>query len=278
MVQAAYRALMRRYHPDANASAEAAERARSINAAYAVLGDPDRRAGYDALRAQHEIPPLRPRRTGPIATGLISAVALGLLLFAILSPPSAVEELDEPAFAQIVEASVPEPSVAPKPESIAAAGPDVNFLPQPVRASVEEELPGIAAAAAPSTAARAAVDAQQPRRPPAVAAIRPANVAAPAPAAAAPAKPSFDCRFASAGAEKAVCRDSNLALLDDRMAVLYSQSWGRADQARRAMLLDTRNGFVERRDRCGSDSCIADTYLKRMREISDIMGGRGQPR
>ena len=43
MIRAAYRALMRRYHPDTDRSAEASERARVINAAYAVLSDPDQR-------------------------------------------------------------------------------------------------------------------------------------------------------------------------------------------------------------------------------------------
>ena len=43
----AYRALMRRYHPDAGASAEAAEQARAINLAYAVLRDPEKRSRYD---------------------------------------------------------------------------------------------------------------------------------------------------------------------------------------------------------------------------------------
>jgi DnaJ-class molecular chaperone len=41
-IRAAYRALMRRYHPDAGASAETAERARAINLAYAVLRGPTR--------------------------------------------------------------------------------------------------------------------------------------------------------------------------------------------------------------------------------------------
>lgn len=44
---------MRRYHPDADLSAEAAERAREINEAYRVLGDPQRRSRYDeALKEQ----------------------------------------------------------------------------------------------------------------------------------------------------------------------------------------------------------------------------------
>src|SRR5688500_14770972 len=50
VIRAAYLALMRRYHPDRNPSAEAAARARAIAAAYAVLGDPGRRAEYDDMR------------------------------------------------------------------------------------------------------------------------------------------------------------------------------------------------------------------------------------
>lgn len=50
VIQAAYRALMRRYHPDTNKSADAAKRATEINQAYDVLRDPVRRRQYDAVR------------------------------------------------------------------------------------------------------------------------------------------------------------------------------------------------------------------------------------
>jgi hypothetical protein len=49
-IQAAYRKLARANHPDLNARPEAAVRMRAINAAYAVLSDPARRAAYDARR------------------------------------------------------------------------------------------------------------------------------------------------------------------------------------------------------------------------------------
>jgi len=48
VIQAAYRALMRRYHPDTNASADAKQRAAEINEAYEVLSNPTKRARYDA--------------------------------------------------------------------------------------------------------------------------------------------------------------------------------------------------------------------------------------
>ena len=50
-IQSACRALMRRYHPDLNASSEAATNAKIINEAYACLRDPVQRAAYDRLIA-----------------------------------------------------------------------------------------------------------------------------------------------------------------------------------------------------------------------------------
>ncbi len=43
----AYRRLAKQYHPDANQGAEAEDRMREINAAYAILSDPEKRARYD---------------------------------------------------------------------------------------------------------------------------------------------------------------------------------------------------------------------------------------
>lgn len=52
VIQAAYRALMRQYHPDTSTAPDAKTRAPQINEAYAVLGNPARRARYDTeLRA-----------------------------------------------------------------------------------------------------------------------------------------------------------------------------------------------------------------------------------
>jgi curved DNA-binding protein CbpA len=51
VIQASYRVLARRYHPDVNQDPESAARMRELNAAYDVLGDPIRRAQYDAERA-----------------------------------------------------------------------------------------------------------------------------------------------------------------------------------------------------------------------------------
>jgi molecular chaperone DnaJ len=46
-LKSAFRRLARQYHPDVNKEANAEERFKEINEAYAVLSDPDRRAAYD---------------------------------------------------------------------------------------------------------------------------------------------------------------------------------------------------------------------------------------
>jgi curved DNA-binding protein CbpA len=51
VIQAAYRRLARKYHPDLTEVADAAARMSAINAAWALIGEPDARAAYDRARA-----------------------------------------------------------------------------------------------------------------------------------------------------------------------------------------------------------------------------------
>ena len=80
VIRAAYKALMRRYHPDGNPSADAAARTRAINAAYAVLGDPDRRAEYDQSRAAGSWVEIPARPLSGLPSGLFAAAAMLLVL------------------------------------------------------------------------------------------------------------------------------------------------------------------------------------------------------
>ena len=48
VIEAAYRRLARKYHPDVYSGPDAAHRMRELNEAYEILGDPRRRAEYDA--------------------------------------------------------------------------------------------------------------------------------------------------------------------------------------------------------------------------------------
>lgn len=55
VIEAAYRALMKKYHPDqAPAAAGAGPSAADINKAFAVLRDPERRAEYDQREWRHQ--------------------------------------------------------------------------------------------------------------------------------------------------------------------------------------------------------------------------------
>ena len=47
VIDAVYRRLARKYHPDVNPSFDANRQMQDINMAYEILGDPDRRAEYD---------------------------------------------------------------------------------------------------------------------------------------------------------------------------------------------------------------------------------------
>ena len=50
VIQAAYRRLAAKYHPDINPSSEAVERMKLLNAAYEVLSDPVKRREHDMSR------------------------------------------------------------------------------------------------------------------------------------------------------------------------------------------------------------------------------------
>ena len=393
VIRAAYLALMRRYHPDRNSSAEAAERAQAITHAYEVLSNWRRRSEYDLKRAQ--LSALRmpgsvaPRRPRPSASALFALAAVALLVFVVLRQPLLVGALperipaapvrkaarltpnpaaycrstttadrikrelfreaaeirgrDQTAFDRIAGLShirinlpelrqtdarlgtlrcqawveldlppglavldgrrnlmadirytvkpgaggkssvslsneglivtplvtlaqvsrledepFPEPVVQPPTEAIPVDEPPLPPMPiPPPRARVAPQHAKTAAHPA-HAAAQAARAATQPAK-------------AVNQAAAAPLKPSYSCQIAKGRGETAVCRNSDLSRLDRHLGVLYGQSWGQADAARRAKLLGTRERFIARRDACRSDSCISDAYVSRMREISDIM-------
>jgi curved DNA-binding protein CbpA len=112
VIEAAYRALMKKYHPDqaADGAANGTMSAAEINQAFAILRDPKRRAGYDRhernewsrnqpvhLSEPAYQPP--PRRSGFAWTGWLVAVLLGAILYAVLNgrgglivPPPAANE------------------------------------------------------------------------------------------------------------------------------------------------------------------------------------------
>jgi curved DNA-binding protein CbpA len=70
VIQAAYRRLAQKYHPDRQPDADAMARMVKINAAWEMIGEPAKRAAYDAGRriaARPPAPPPAPSRTAPPA-------------------------------------------------------------------------------------------------------------------------------------------------------------------------------------------------------------------
>lgn len=100
----------------------------------------------------------------------------------------------------------------------------------------------------------------------------------PTPAPATSARPSFDCARARTRGEQAVCADPGLAALDRQMAAQYGRAVAATSPDRQAILRQTRDRFLSYRDNCPNNQCIADAYNGRMREITDILAGRWQPR
>ena len=102
VIEAAYRRLAAKYHPDRNRSPEAAEKMKRINAAYDVLSNPEKRAAYDAVRhfggpvpphwgSAGEPPPTYGTTTRPWYLGrlrwLIATIVVVLFAFAVTRLP-----------------------------------------------------------------------------------------------------------------------------------------------------------------------------------------------
>lgn len=67
VIEAAYKKLAQKYHPDINKSSMAAERMKRINEAHDVLGQSLRRRDYDAQRARSSGPAPRPQEPAGLA-------------------------------------------------------------------------------------------------------------------------------------------------------------------------------------------------------------------
>ena len=139
-------------------------------------------------------------------------------------------------------------------------------------------LARVAAAPRPPAADAPAPEPAEPALPQPPEAVIVPGPTEPAPVRQGQARPSFNCGAARTRGEVAVCRDAGLASLDRQMAAQFNGAMSRAGPGERALLQRTRGRFLSYRDSCRSDACIADAYRGRMREISDIMAGRWQPR
>jgi hypothetical protein len=122
-----------------------------------------------------------------------------------------------------------------------------------------------------------------PGAPPQVAVVEPAaepsrpppkmEATPPPPQARVTVRPSFNCRYARTGTEKMVCGSPRLAARDREMASLWYALMARSDPATRTHLRRTRDAFLGRRERCGSEGCVEAAYVSRMAELRSIASG-----
>lgn len=280
-IRAAYRALMKRFHPDQNDSADAAERARAVGAAYRLLIDPAQRARLDRQRLMREQviappPPPPPRRVprGRAGGVLLLLVSIGIVGLAVtrleqpapprLAGPAASVSGSDPEIEEKV-ADVDLPTVAP-----AQAMPTAPAAPAP---------PPVAIPPLPAAEAPPPLPAPAPVTPLPKPAPRLARAAAPGfgegVRSAAPLPVSLAPRPAPAASDEcdtaASCARIDLAALDRMQTLLYNQSFLNASAAKQARLLSGRSAFLARLGRCETAACKRDAYLARNREIAELM-------
>jgi hypothetical protein len=160
-----------------------------------------------------------------------------------------------PRTAQLEPASVPQP---PAEVPVTAAAP-----PQPAAAPAPVAPPRQEARGAPA-----------PQRDVAAAAPRPAPKAEAEPRQQrTAASPSFNCRYARSRSERMVCGSGSLAAKDRQMAGVYYAAMANADVGTRAHLRRSRDAFLSRRERCGSEECVRSIYDARIQEIRRIAAG-----
>ena len=254
VIGAAYRALMRHYHPDTNPDPAAQARVRQITAAYAVLRDPARRAEYDAQRRDGDLwspddAGDAPRTPPPAmrAVGIAAAViALGLVAaawkLADKAPPA--QSMGDPPTAQPQPAkstsglTYPAIQLEPESERLARLREQTEILaPAPAPPPPDESVPLDPLLAPPSAQS--------------VSIVPPGRSVAP--------------------------RSARLATLDTQAARLFTQSMALATDARKGLLVVARNRAAAARKVCASDACIADAYVRQIRETRAIMDGRAGP-
>lgn len=144
----------------------------------------------------------------------------------------------------------------------------------------------------PPVAPEASVEREVAEAAPAPRPVQPRPAAEPAPRAARPAppsppiepeprpvaradagaRPSFNCRAARTRTEQLICSNGRLAAQDRRMASVYYAEMANADPETRRQLRQSRNRFLSRRERCGSEECVSDAYAERVAEIRAIAG------
>ena len=301
VIRAAYRALIRLYHPDTNQDPEAQLRVREINAAFAVLSDPMKRAAYDEFPTLSEEPDVqapasvatdRRRRWSARGTG-VASVGMAVIVLSLTvatwpqlgSRPARRDPNKEAKAGRIP----PPPESLPKrnsiempPHGIPAASAVSNrilVLPKArTRDVIEDPLNDSAttiskrdiATASPKPNPQKAMANQIAAEnviPKAASVAQASNVDARTPAAA-------GCSGAASKVGAGECGDDRQVQVERIAAGFFKQSMNHADAQKQQLLLSARTRAVFSRTLCHSSECVTQTYLRQMRDTTDIMAGR----
>jgi uncharacterized protein YecT (DUF1311 family) len=167
-----------------------------------------------------------------------------------------------PRTAQLEPATIPQPQTPPPaaaspapvqapPAAQPQAPPRAQPRPQPQQEARGTPAPERSAAAAPPPLAKGDRPRQQRTS----------------------ASPSFNCSYARTRSERMVCSSGSLAAKDRQMAATYYAAMANADVGTRAHLRRSRDAFLSRRERCGSEDCVISIYDARIQEIRRIAAG-----
>ena len=273
VIGAAYRALMRHYHPDTNSDPRAQARAQEISAAYAILRDPAKRAEYDSSRGaggilwpveeQAEPPP--PMRTAGIATALLAVVLVG-----------AVWAWPRPADPPRADLAAVERRAAPKRAPPVAPPVRPQLQPQAPDASLNSPLP-VAEPMAPIADSEPVAAPPKPIRMARAEPVRTVATLAPRPVPRPP-PPVAAKPVAEAADPKPAADGDRVATLNRMSDSFLSQSIVHATDAKKQLLLAARDRLAAQRKACRSDSCVADALVRQIRETSAIVEGRAGPK
>jgi TonB family protein len=251
VIDAAYRALMKRYHPDAQGQSAAAEaRAKAINEAYRVLKDPALRARYneDLQRPTNQErarrpaagaePPASPPASQPQAAAgkrqFMPVVSIGLAVLVIVG-----------AVGSLANNGAPVSSSAPAAGSEAATAADTTpstvLSASPGNAEISEGR---------SVGGNAEADQVAEQH------------------------PSFDCARAATDVLRAICSTPELAEDDARLAALYRAALQTTANPR--ALRDAQRTWLAERDSAVAEvATLRALYTQRLSELEADGAGRG---
>jgi uncharacterized protein YecT (DUF1311 family) len=166
------------------------------------------------------------------------------------------------ALAKVVQ--IPQASAPPSaPAEMVLMDPVAPAAPTPAAEPAGGQRPAAAARPAPPVTPKPAPK-RAPRVEQAEASARPVP---------GPAQPSFNCRYGRSSSEKMICSSPDLAAKDRQMSSIFYAAMASADAPTRAHLRRSRASFLSRRERCGSEACVAAAYNSRIAEIRSIARG-----